>query len=196
MLESAIALELVIGKFVEATVIGVLLVFNAGLGYFQEGRAQATLAALKSRLAITASVRRDGIWKLVPAAELVRGDVVKLSLGGLVPADAIVLSGEVLLDQSLLTGESAAVEAADGVSAYAGALIRRGEAVAEVSATGARTKFGRTAELVRTAHVVSVLSLTLRPLPGGIELEQGRRVGDATLGHPTFARLLYAPVPP
>ena len=93
MLEGAIALELIMGKFVEATVIGVLLVFNAGLSYFQEGRAQATLAALKSRLALTASVRRDGIWKLVPAAELVPGDVVKLSLGGLVPADAEVRSG-------------------------------------------------------------------------------------------------------
>src|SRR5271165_3670426 len=129
MLEGAIVLELAMGQFVEAAVIAALLVFNAALAYFQEGRAQATLAALKSRLAITASVRRDGLWKLVPAAELVPGDVVKLSLGGLVPADAKVRSGEVLLDQSLLTGESAAVEAADGVSAYAGALIRRGEAV-------------------------------------------------------------------
>ncbi len=132
MLEGAIALELVMGKFVEATVIGVLLVFNAGLSYVQEGRAQATLAVLKSRLAITASVLREGIWKLVPATELVPGDVVKLSLGGLVPADAKVLSGEVLLDQSLLTGESAPVEAGGGVAAYAGALIRRGEALAEV----------------------------------------------------------------
>ena len=78
MLEGAIALELVMGKYVEAMVIGLLLVFNAALSYFQEGRAQATLAALKSRLAITASVRRDGIWKLVPAAELVPGDAVKL----------------------------------------------------------------------------------------------------------------------
>lgn len=88
MLEGAIALELAMGKFVEAVVIGILLVFNAALSYFQEGRAQATLAALKSRLAITASVRRDGIWKLVPTTELVPGDTVKLSLGALVPADA------------------------------------------------------------------------------------------------------------
>ena len=161
MLEGAIALELVMGKFVEATVIGILLVFNAALSYFQEGRAQATLAALKSRLAITASVRRDGIWKLVPAAELVPGDAVKLTLGELVPADAKIQSGEVLLDQSLLTGESAPVEAGDGAAAYAGALIRRGEAVAEVSATGARTKFGRTAELVGAAHVVSTQQSTV-----------------------------------
>ena len=87
--------------------------------------------------------------------------LVKLSLGGLVPADAKIRSGEVLLDQSLLTGESAPVEAGDGAAAYAGALIRRGEAVAEVSATGGRTKFGRTAELVRAAHVVSTQQSTV-----------------------------------
>src|ERR1035437_1086946 len=79
MLEAAIMLELALGKFVEAGIIAVLLVFNAALGFFQEGRAQATLAALKSRLALTASVRRDNVWATVPAAELVPGDVVKLS---------------------------------------------------------------------------------------------------------------------
>ena len=83
MLEGAIVLELFMGKYVEAAVIGVLLIFNAGLAYFQERRAEATLAALKSRLAITASVRRDGTWKLIPAAQLAQGDVVKLTLGGL-----------------------------------------------------------------------------------------------------------------
>ena len=81
--------------------------------------------------------------------------MVKLSLGGVVAADVHVTGGEVLLDQSMLTGESVPIEAGAGVQTYAGALVRRGEAVAEVTATGARTKFGRTAELVRTAHVVS-----------------------------------------
>ena len=190
MLEGAIALELIMGKFVEATVIGVLLVFNASLSYFQEGRAQATLAALKSRLAITASVRRDGIWKLVSAAELVPGDVVKLSLGGLVPADAKVRSGEVLLDQSLLTGELAAVEAADGFPAYAGALIRRGEAVAEVSATGARTKFGRTAELVRAAHVVSTQQNIVFRVVRNIAAFNGALV----LGMTGYAYFLHMPI--
>jgi len=155
MLEAAIALELALGKYVEAAIIAVLLVFNAALGLFQESRAQATLAALKSRLALNASVRRDGAWKTVPAAELVPGDVVKLSLGAVVAADVRLTAGEVLLDQSMLTGESVPIEAGGGVQTYAGALVRRGEAVAEVTATGARTKFGRTAELVRTAHVVS-----------------------------------------
>ena len=155
MLEAAIVLELALGKYVEAGIIAGLLAFNAALGLFQESRAQATLAALKSRLALNASVRRDGAWKTVLAAELVPGDVVKLSLGAVVAADVHLTGGEILLDQSMLTGESVPIEAGAGVQTYAGALVRRGEAVAEVTATGARTKFGRTAELVRTAHVVS-----------------------------------------
>jgi len=155
MLEAAILLELILGKYIEAGIIAVLLLFNAALGFFQEGRAQTTLAALKKRLALTASVRRDGVWKNHPAADLVPGDVVKLSLGGVVAADARLIEGNVLLDQSMLTGESTGTEAGPGFQTYAGALVRRGEAVAQVTATGARTKFGRTAELVRTAHVVS-----------------------------------------
>jgi H+-transporting ATPase len=155
MLEAAIVLELVLGKYVEASIIAGLLAFNAVLGFLQEGRAQATLAALKSRLALNASVRRDNAWRTIPAAGLVPGDIVKLSLGAVVAADVRLIEGEALLDQSMITGESIPIEAAPGLETYAGALVRRGEAVAEVTATGVRTKFGRTAELVRTAHVVS-----------------------------------------
>jgi len=155
MLEASVVLQVVVHKYVEAAVIAGLLVFNAALAYFQEGRAQATLTALKSRLALNSSVRRDGAWKTVPAAELVFGDVVKLSLGGVVAADVHLIDRSVQLDQSMLTGESLPVEAGAGSDTYAGALVRRGEATAEVTATGVRTKFGRTAELVRTAHVVS-----------------------------------------
>ncbi|MGD1097167.1 MAG: HAD-IC family P-type ATPase, partial [Bryobacteraceae bacterium] len=155
MLEAAIVLEVTLGKYFEAAIIALLLAFNAALGFFQEGRAQATLAALKSRLALNASVRRDGTWSTVPAAGLVPGDIVKLSLGAVVAADVRLTGGSVLLDQSMLTGESVPIEAGAGFETYAGALVRRGEAVAEVTATGARTKFGRTAELVRTAHIES-----------------------------------------
>ncbi len=155
MLEAAIVLEIALGKYIEAGVIAFLLAFNAALGFLQEGRAQATLDALKSRLALNASVRRDNVWATVPAAELVPGDIVKLSLGAVVAADVRLTEGEILLDQSMLTGESVPIEAGAGFETYAGALVRRGEAVAEVTATGARTKFGRTAELVRTAHVES-----------------------------------------
>jgi len=155
LLEASIVLELALHKYYEAAVIAALLIFNAALAYFQESRAQATLAALKSRLALDASVQRDGAWKTIPAAELVCGDLVKLSLGAVVAADVHLTSGSVQLDQSMLTGESLPIEAGAGVDTYAGALVRRGEATAVVTATGARTKFGRTAELVRTAHAVS-----------------------------------------
>lgn len=155
LLEASIVLELVLHKYYEAAVIAALLVFNAVLAYFQESRAQATLTALKSRLALNASVQRDGAWKTIPAVELVCGDRVKLSLGGVVVADVHLTGGSVQLDQSMLTGESLPIEAGPGVDTYAGALVKRGEATAVVTATGARTKFGRTAELVRTAHVVS-----------------------------------------
>jgi len=161
MLEAAIILQAALHEYVEAAVIAGLLVFNAALGFFQEGRAQATLAALKSRLALTASVLRDGAWKNIPATELVPGDTVKLSLGGVVAADVKLVAGSILLDQSMLTGESVPIEAGPGLQTYAGALVRRGEATGIVTETGARTKFGHTAELVRTAHVESTQQKTV-----------------------------------
>ena len=190
MLEAAVVLQLALGKYVEALVIGVLVLFNAVLGFVQEARARATLQALKSRLALMASVRRDGAWKTVPAAELVPGDVVKLSLGGIVPADVQLLDGEVLLDQSTLTGESLPVEGTPGRSTYAGALVRRGEALALVSATGTRTRFGRTAELVRTAHGVSTQQTTVLRVVRNLALFNGAVVlaqvaYAAVLGLPT-----------
>ena len=155
LLEIAIVLQLALGEYIEASIIGVLLLFNTAIGFFHETRAQSTIAALKSRLALNASVLRDGAWTIVPAAGLVPADIVKLSLGTVVAADVRIREGSILLDQSMLTGESLPVEAGPGTETYAGALVRRGEAVAEVRATGVRTKFGRTAELVRTAYVVS-----------------------------------------
>ncbi len=152
LLEAAFVIELGLGKYVEAAVIAALLVFNATLGFIQEGRAGAALAALKKRLAPTALACRDGLWIKLAAAELVPGDAIRLPLGALVPADARIASGAVMVDQSMLTGESVPVEANPGDTVYAGALVRRGQAIAEVTATGRRTFFGRTAELVQTAH--------------------------------------------
>ncbi len=155
MLEAAVALQLSIGERVEALIIAVLLIFNVALGFFQEGRAGAALAALKSKLALNASVMRDRRWIEVPAADLVPGDLIRLTLGGIVPADARLLDGSVLLDQSMLTGESVGVEIGAGSTAYAGALVRRGAATARIEATGERTFFGKTAELVRIVHAPS-----------------------------------------
>jgi H+-transporting ATPase len=155
LLEASVILESVLHKYYEGAIIAALLVFNAALAFFQASRTQTTLAALRSRLALSASVQRDGKWKTVPAAELVCGDLIKLSLGGVVAADVHLIEGSVELDQSMLTGESLPVESGPGIDTYAGALVLRGEATAVVTATGTGTKFGRAAGLVRTAHVVS-----------------------------------------
>jgi len=155
MLEATIILQIAIGERIEAALIAALLLFNVALGVFQESRANAALALLKQRLSLKARVRRDGRWVDLPAAAVVLGDIVQLSLGVVVPADVRLIEGTVLLDQSMLTGESIAEDAGPDKAAYAGALVRRGEAVAIVTATGAATYFGRAAELVRVAHVES-----------------------------------------
>jgi H+-transporting ATPase len=152
LLEAAIVLQIALGAYIEAAVVGGLLVFNACLGFLQEQRASTALAALRSHLAPTALARRDGNWQRLAAAELVPGDVISLPLGALVPADATIVSGSILADQSMLTGESIAVDIEPGGLVYAGAIVRRGQAVAEVIATGARTRSGETIELVRVAH--------------------------------------------
>ncbi len=155
MLEATIVLQVATGKDIEALMIGALLIFNVALSMFQESRADAALELLKQRLSLSARVRRDGKWVELPAAMLVPGDVVHLSLGVLVPGDVRIVEGSILLDQSRLTGESMPIEAAPGKTAYAGALVRRGEAMALITGTGVSTYYGRAAELVRVAHVES-----------------------------------------
>jgi len=155
LLEAAMVVEIGLGKYVEAAVIAGLLLFNATLSIIQEGRAGAALAALKKRLAPSALARRDGAWVRVPASEVVSGDAIRLPLGALVPADARIVSGSLMVDQSMLTGESIPVDGNPGSRVYAGSLVRRGQAIAEVAATGSKTYFGRTAELVRTARSAS-----------------------------------------
>ena len=130
MLEAAIALQIVIGEHLEAIAIATLLLLNVGLGVFQESRADAALALLKQRLALRARVKRDGAWEDVAASDLVPDDVVQLSLGKVVPADLRIIEGSLLIDQSMLTGESIPVERNGGDTVYAGGLVRRGEAIA------------------------------------------------------------------
>ena len=116
MLEATVLLQLLLGKGGEAAVIALLLAVNALIGFVEEGRAGKALELLRRRLTATARVRRDGVWRSVPAAELVPGDVVHLRMGDLSPADVRITEGTVLLDQSALTGESVAVEAGAGMS--------------------------------------------------------------------------------
>jgi H+-transporting ATPase len=155
LLEATIIIQLFLGERVEAGVIAGLLVMNAVLGFLQEGRAQKALALLRQQLRVEARVRRDGEWKTIGADEVVPEDVIHLRQGSIVPADVRLVEGSLLLDQSALTGESAAVQIPVGKTAYAGAMVRGGEATGVVAATGARTFFGKTAELVRTAHAAN-----------------------------------------
>ncbi|MDA8311211.1 MAG: plasma-membrane proton-efflux P-type ATPase [Actinomycetota bacterium] len=161
MLEAAIGIELYLGNWVEAVVIAALLVFNAGLSFFQQNKAQRALGLLRQRLNVTARVRRDGRWQEVPAAGLVPGDVVHLRVGDIVPADVELADGSIEVDQSQLTGESAQVDKGPGATAYSGSLVARGEASGVVSATGTHTYFGKTAELVRVAEAPRRLEILI-----------------------------------
>lgn len=152
MLELALLIDLILGRWVEASVIGALLVFNAVISFLHEDRAQRALALLRQRLTVNTRVRRDGRWQLLAAAGIVPGDLLRLRVGDIVPADIRLTDGEISVDQSVLTGESLPVEHRPGSTAYSGSLVSRGEAMGTVTATGARTYFGKTAELVRAAN--------------------------------------------
>ena len=155
LLEATVVIQIFLGEAIEASVIGGLLIFNAVLSYLQETHTQRVLTLLRQQLRVQARVRRDGAWKTVAAEELVPGDVIHLRQGGIVPADVRVEEGLLMLDQSALTGESAAMSVGLEKLAYAGAMVRGGEATGKVTATGSRTFFGKTAELVRTARSVN-----------------------------------------
>ena len=157
MLEAAVVLTLVLGKLADALIISFLLVLNAVVSFVQQDRASSALALLRRRLAVEARVLRDGQWRLVPARDLVPGDVVHVRVGDIVPADLRLVEGDVQVDQSALTGESVPREASSGSVIYSASVVRRGEATGEVVATGARTYFGKTAQLVQAARTVTHL---------------------------------------
>lgn len=155
MLELTIIIQIIIGKIDEAIIITLLLVFNSVLSFFQEERATKTLMLLKKHLAIYARVFRDNKWQVIAAENLVPDDIVRLRMGDLSPADIYTLSGNALLDQSALTGESLPLDANYGSIVYSGTIIKRGELTGKVIATGAQTYFGKTVELVQTAKTQS-----------------------------------------
>jgi H+-transporting ATPase len=156
MIEAAVVLSGVVGHWPDFFIILLLLMANAIIGFWEERQAGNAIEALKARLAITARVQRDGKWMTPPARELVPGDIIRLRLGDIVPADARLLNGgEVSLDQSALTGESLPATKKSGEAVFSGSIVRRGEISALVYATGSKTYFGKTAELVQSAVTVS-----------------------------------------
>jgi H+-transporting ATPase len=156
MIEAAAILSAVVQHWPDFYIILVLLVANAGVGFWEEYQAGNAIAALKAKLALQARVRRDGKWTSIAARELVPGDVIRMRLGDIVPADARLLEGDpVEVDQSALTGESLPVTRKTGEGVYSGSIIRQGEIEALVYGTGQNTYFGKTAQLVQEAHTVS-----------------------------------------
>jgi len=161
MLEFAVFFDLVAKRWAEAAIISVWLVFSCVMGFLQEDRAQRALALLRQRLVISTRVRRDGRWKVVPASELVPDDRVYLRVGDIAPADIRVADGHVQVDQSQLTGESLPVGCDVGGTVYAGSLVTQGETTGIIVATGSRTYFGKTAELVRLAKAPARLEILI-----------------------------------
>jgi H+-transporting ATPase len=156
MIEIAVILSGVVRHWPDFFIILLLLVANAVVGFWEEREAGNAIAALKAKLAVKARVKRDGKWITPPARELVPGDVIRVRLGDIVPADARLLGDDsVEVDQSALTGESLPVERKAGEAIFSGSIIRRGEIGALVYATGEKTYFGKTAQLVQDAHTVS-----------------------------------------
>ncbi len=156
MIEAAVILSGIVRHWLDFFIILLLLCSNAVVGFWEEHQAGNAIAALKAKLAINAKVKRDGKWDTPKASELVPGDVIRLRLGDIVPADARLLAGDpVEVDQSALTGESLPVTAKPGAAVFSGSIIRQGEIDAMVYATGTNTYFGKTAQLVQEAHTVS-----------------------------------------
>jgi H+-transporting ATPase len=151
MLEATAIVTIVLGKYVQAVVIIALLLFNAGMSLWREGRAKAAMGALKQRLRIQSRVKRDGKWSTIPARELVPGDLVRVRIGDLLPADIKIVEGSLGLDQSVLTGESGIVDKSAEEIAYSGSAVKRGEATGIVDATGTKTYFGKTISLLELA---------------------------------------------
>ncbi|MCX7868545.1 MAG: plasma-membrane proton-efflux P-type ATPase, partial [Terrimicrobiaceae bacterium] len=152
MVEAPAVMALIIRDWVDFAIIMFMLVFNALLGFWEESAAGNALASLKSSLALKARALRDAIWGEIPARELVPGDIVRVRLGDVIPADGTLLDGAFLsVDQSALTGESLAVSKQRGDTVYSGSAVKQGEMTMVVTATGAATYLGRTARLVAGA---------------------------------------------
>ena len=203
MIEVAVVLSGVVRHWPDFFIILLLLVANATIGFWEERQAGNAIEALKAKLAIKVRVKRDGKWVTPPAKELVRGDVIRLRLGNIVPADARLLDGdEISLDQSALTGESLPASKRSGDAVFSGSIVRRGEIGALVYATGGKTYFGKTAQLVETANTIShfqkavlkignyLISLVLAVVLVAVIIGVGIYRGEAILTTLQFALVL------
>ena len=166
MLELIMVLSAVLRRFSDLAVVGALLVVNAILSFMQEHRAAGVVETLRKRLQVSARVKREGRWQVIPARDIVPGDIIRVRPGDIIPADIKLLTGEMSIDQSALTGESKNADKAPGDVLSSGSVVRRGEGNGVVMLTGAKTYFGRTTELVQEArpklHIEAVVAKVVR----------------------------------
>jgi len=166
MLELIMVVSAVLGTYSDLVVVSALLVVNAVLSFMQERRAAGVVEALRRRLQVSARVRRDASWQVIPARELVPGDIVRARPGDIIPADVKLLTGALTVDQSALTGESKDADKAPGEVLSSGSVVRQGEGNGVVMLTGAKTYFGRTTDLVQKArpkfHIDAVMAKVVR----------------------------------
>lgn len=156
MIEVAVILSAIVGRWEDFFIILTMLFINAGVGFWQEYKADNAIQLLKQKLALKAMAVRSGKWHEIPAELLVPGDIISVKLGNIIPADIVLLEGEYLsVDQSALTGESLPVDKKVGDSVYSGSIAKQGDMKAIVVATGMKTYFGKTAQLVQTAQTRS-----------------------------------------
>jgi len=166
MLELIIILSWFLHRYSDAYIVLGLLLFNAIVGFVQENNAANAVEALRKKLQINVKLLRDGTWKILPARELVPGDIIRIRIGDFVPADIKISNGEISIDQSALTGESLEIEKKSGEIIYSGSIVTKGESTGMVTLTGANTKFGKTIELVKIAkpksHIDEVISKVVK----------------------------------
>jgi plasma-membrane proton-efflux P-type ATPase len=162
MLELVALISFALHKTVDGALAAALLVVNAMISFFLEHRASTAVEALRTRLQVNSRALRDGVWKTLAARELVPGDLIRVRTGDFVPADGRVVDGQLRVDQSALTGESAEVERRTDDVLYSGAVVRAGEATALVTETGPRSFYGRTVRLVETARPTLHVEVVVR----------------------------------
>jgi plasma-membrane proton-efflux P-type ATPase len=166
MLELIMVVSAATGNYSDLIVVGALLAINAVVSFVQEHRAAGVVETLRRRLQVSARVLRESSWQLIPARELVPGDIVRVRPGDIIPADVKLITGTLTVDQSALTGESKDADKAPGEVLSSGSVIRRGEGTGVVMLTGPKTYFGRTTELVQLAqpklHIDAVVAKIVR----------------------------------
>jgi plasma-membrane proton-efflux P-type ATPase len=166
MLELILVLSAILRNYSDLVVVGALLLVNAALSFAQEHRAAGVVDTLRRRLQVSARALRQARWQLIPARDLVPGDIVRVRSGDIIPADVTLLTGTVSVDESALTGESKDADKASGDTLSSGSVVRRGEGTGVVVLTGTKTRFGRTTELVQQArptfHIDAVMAKVVR----------------------------------